>query len=136
MWIFTCETLVIYITQRLFKLNNAKNLRNVTPEQWVGLFLKADFVATNSFHGLAFSINFNRQFVTKYIPRSIANSRMQTVLDILQLHNRRMDNDSYTSETPIDYSRVNNKINQYRNNGSLKFEITAKRLYAASQRVL
>lgn len=105
---------VIYITQRLFKLNNAKNLRNVTPEQWVGLFLKADFVATNSFHGLAFSINFNRQFVTKYIPRSIANSRMQTVLDILQLHNRRMDNDSYTSETPIDYSRVNNKINQYR----------------------
>lgn len=105
---------VIYITQRLFKLNKAKNLRNVTPEQWVGLFLKADFVVTNSFHGLAFSINFNRQFITRYIPRSIANSRMQTVLDILQLHNRRMDNDSYTSETPIDYSRVNNKINQYR----------------------
>lgn len=105
---------VIYITQRLFKLNNAINLRNVTPEQWVGLFLKADFIATNSFHGLVFSINFNRQFITKYIPRSIANSRMQTVLDILHLHNRRMDNDCYTSEIPIDYYSVNNTINKYR----------------------
>ena len=30
----------------------------------------------------------------------------------------------------------NKKIDELRNNGSLKFEITAKRLYAASQRVL
>lgn len=39
---------------------------------------------------------------------------MQTVLDILHLHNRRMDNDCYTSEIPIDYYSVNNTINKYR----------------------
>ena len=34
------------------------------------------------------------------------------------------------------YYLVGNFFSPYNNNGSLKFEITAKRLYAASQRVL
>ena len=33
-------------------------------------------------------------------------------------------------------SVVRDKLKDFHNNGSLKFEITAKRLYAASQRVL
>lgn len=105
---------VIYISQRLFKLKNAKNLRNVTPEQWVGLFLKADFVVTNSFHGLAFSVNLNRQFITKFIPRSIANSRIQTVLDLLGLHDRCMNCENYTPDKFIDYTLINNTLNSYR----------------------
>ena len=35
-----------------------------------------------------------------------------------------------------DKDNKDNKMHVYMNNGSLKFEITAKRLYAASQRVL
>ena len=42
---------------------------------------------------------------------------------------------------PIEYPSKGSKefadiVYDYKNNGSLKFEITAKRLYAASQRVL
>lgn len=105
---------VVYITQRLFKLNGADNLRNITPEQWIGLFLKASVVATNSYHGLLFSINFNKPFITRYIPRSIANSRMETILDVLDLHSRRIDSQICTLETKIDYGKVNEKLQTLR----------------------
>lgn len=101
---------IVYITQRLFKLPNAINIRNVTPEQWIGLFLNAEVVATNSFHGLVFSINFNRQFITRYIPRSIANSRIETILDLLELHSNRMESESYNLANEIDYKCPNAKL--------------------------
>ena len=106
---------VVYINQRLFKLAIAINMRNISPELWLGLFLCADAVATNSFHGLVFSINFNRQFITRYIPRSIANSRMETILDLLDLHSRRMDSETYNATNAIDYYTTNAKLIFWRN---------------------
>ena len=105
---------VFYITQRFFKLSKAVNLRNITPRQWLGLFLKADFIVTNSFHGLAFSINFNRQFITRYIPRSIANNRIETLLNLLNLHCRRMDSESYEITSSIEYSIVTEELQKLR----------------------
>ena len=106
---------VVYITQRFFKLGGALNLRNVTPEQWLGLFLKADIVVTNSFHGLVFSINFNRQFITRYIPRSITNSRIETILSLLNLHFRRIDSESYENVGTMEYSVINKELQKLRN---------------------
>ena len=82
---------LLYINDRLFPLLGVNNLRGVTPEQWLGLFAKADYIVTNSFHGTVFSINFNKQFFVRYIPRSIANTRIQCALEEYGLLNREID---------------------------------------------
>ncbi len=105
---------IIYINQRLFKMRDALNFKDISPEQWIGLFGNADSVVTNSFHGLAFAINFNKSFYTKYIKNSIANSRMETILDLLDLHNRRIGSGNFNYESDIDYTVVNAKLNNLR----------------------
>lgn len=98
---------IVYINNRLFKLRHAVNVSCITPEQWLGLFLKASYVCVNSFHGLAFAINFNKPFVVRYIPKSIANSRLQTILEEYGLTSRLADN---LQESDIDYGPVNDRI--------------------------
>lgn len=49
-----------------YKLKKGIDFRATAgPEDFVGLFLHADFVVTNSFHGTAFATNFNKQV---YVP--------------------------------------------------------------------
>lgn len=75
---------ILYITQRLFhKLSGAIYLKDMSPEQWVGLFLNADTVVTNSFHGTAFGLNFEKNLYVKRIPNSNSNSRMEDILSQL-----------------------------------------------------
>ncbi len=95
---------LLYINDRLFNLPGAVNLREVTPEQWIGLFAKSAYVVTNSFHGTVFSINFNKQFFVRYIPRSIANTRIQCALEEYGLVNREIN---YLNNTQCDYQTVN-----------------------------
>lgn len=71
---------VIYISQRMFNRIKAKYIRCATPNQWLGLFLNANTIVTNSFHGAAFGVNFNVNVFIKYIPRSIANSRLKSIV--------------------------------------------------------
>lgn len=105
---------IIYINQRLFKMRDALNIKDISPEQWIGLFGNADSVVTNSFHGLAFAINFNKSFYVRYIKNSIANSRLETILDLLDLHNRRIGSVNFNYESDIDYTVVNAKLNNLR----------------------
>jgi hypothetical protein len=71
---------VIYISKRLFDRVKAEHIRCATPNQWLGLFLNANTIVTNSFHGAAFGVNFNKNVFIKYIPRSIANSRLKSIV--------------------------------------------------------
>lgn len=54
------------------------------PKDFVGLISKADAVVTNSFHGTAFSVLFQKKFIT--IGKSKYNSRMLSLLEKLMLH--------------------------------------------------
>lgn len=49
-----------------------------TVEEWIGLFLDAEYVITNSFHGMAFSVNFGKDFSVflEGNPSSGRNSRI------------------------------------------------------------
>ena len=107
---------VIYISQRLFKHMNLSYLRNVTPNQWLGLFSRADTVVTNSFHGSAFAVNFGKNVFIKYIPRSIANSRLKNIIEDYQLYTHLLDksNIGLTNFPPIDRNRVTKKLSTSR----------------------
>lgn len=62
------------------------HLKDVSPEGYVGLFSGAEFVITNSFHGVCFCINFNKNFhVTK--PMGSPN-RITCLLDSVGLEDR------------------------------------------------
>ena len=68
--------------------DGVKHFYEIGPAEWVGLWSKAKFVVTDSFHGTAFSINFNVPFLTLVNPNSMMNSRVLSILKITELENR------------------------------------------------
>ena len=77
-------------------------------EDWLSYIKYADNVITDSFHGLAFSILFNKQF---YIQSNASggNGRVRSLLEMLEISSQ-FDGDSKS----IDYSIVNRRIDELR----------------------
>lgn len=63
-----------------------KNIKRVGVTEFVALFKNASFILTDSFHGTAFSIIFNKNFIT--IPCEKRANRMISLLDMLKLNDR------------------------------------------------
>ncbi len=76
-------------------------------DDFIRYFYFASFVVASSFHGIAFSVNFNRQFVSVLPPKY--DGRQRSLLNIVGLAERivekEVDLDIVT--VPIDYSTVN-----------------------------
>ncbi|MGD9570175.1 MAG: polysaccharide pyruvyl transferase family protein [Sedimentibacter sp.] len=64
-------------------------LNDVGPIDFINLIANASFVVTDSFHGTAFSINFNVPFVT--LPPSTGRNRVITLLRAVNLTQRLID---------------------------------------------
>lgn len=87
-----------------------------SPEDFLSLFGYADFVVTNSFHGTAFAINFEKPFIV--VPRKEFNSRITSLLKLVNLSERLVNSekDALTvSSKEIDYQSVNSILNIERN---------------------
>ncbi|MBO5060345.1 MAG: polysaccharide pyruvyl transferase family protein [Clostridia bacterium] len=81
-WSRKCNMKVCYINDRLYKKKGVTNLRKVSPEQWVDLFMDAEYVFTNSFHGVAFSINFGKPLYVRGLKSNTkVNSRISNILE-------------------------------------------------------
>ena len=81
----------------------------------MSLFANADFVVTNSFHGLAFSINLERNFII--VPRNEFNSRIESLVTLTGLQNRLVlsaDAALAESKRVIDYRKINIRLNEER----------------------
>lgn len=91
-----------------------KLMTHRSPEDFLSLFNYADFVVTNSFHGLAFSINLNKQFVV--VKRNEFNSRIESLLRLTALEERLVDSqfDMGIIDKKIDYSTVNDVLEKER----------------------
>lgn len=91
------------------------------PQDFLSLFDNASFVVTNSFHGLAFSINFNKQFVV--VKRNQFNSRIDSLLSLTGLTDRLIEplknGDNDIANEIIDYTLVNNIIAKEREKARL-----------------
>ena len=85
-----------------------------SPEDFLSLFAHADFVVTNSFHGLAFSINLEKQFLV--VPRREFNSRIESLLRLTGLQSRMAaDRECLEiAEETIDYAPVCRILNDQR----------------------
>lgn len=90
-----------------------KVIRNAGPMEWIQLIKNSSYVVTNSFHGLAFSLIFNKQFFVELLPPPAAtNTRMVEMLKLVGLERRIIS--ETISDDEIDYSYVNLVIDEER----------------------
>lgn len=81
------------------------------PSDFLSLFYYADYVVTNSFHGLAFSINLEKQFII--VPRNEFNSRIESLLRLVGLEDRLISSEEmlFKYADRIDYKKINHVLN-------------------------
>lgn len=106
---------IVTYSYDFFKQKDAdKTILFANPGDILSLFLHAECVVTNSFHGTAFSINLNKNFWV-YMPSKFS-TRLQSLLELCHLEDRMLkdviDEDSIISN--IDYSFTNKVLSAER----------------------
>lgn len=105
------EKLGLKVVKLSWELKKSKKIdilfTHRTPQDFLSLFVNANFIVTNSFHGVAFSINLNKKFA--FIPRSEFNGRIESLLRLTKLESRKVEDtdDISLCNSDIDYSKVN-----------------------------
>lgn len=92
-----------------------KLMTHRSPEDFLSLFYYSDFIVTNSFHGTAFSINFEKDFVV--VPRKEYNSRIESLLSLVNLEDRLVSDEVNLMNIlnkKIDYHYVRKVLKQER----------------------
>ncbi len=97
-------------------------LYDIGPREWINLIKNAEYVCTDSFHGTAFSIMFNKYFFDfrryKVKSKLSTNSRIDSLLHIAGISNERIltgnENVSDVLKYKIDYEMVNKNIENFR----------------------
>lgn len=93
----------------------------VGPDEWLYIIDNAEYVVTDSFHGAAFSIIFNKQLFISLA--SSTNSRLKTLASTFKLDNNVIQNNK-DSIGEIDYTLVNN-IMDVKRSESINFLINS-----------
>lgn len=106
------------------------------PETFVNLVRNAEFVFTDSFHGIAFSIINRKIFFAFYPKRDFAkgrnsrNSRINNILRIFALENQLINStislEDLDNRSLIDYNLVSSKLSNYRD---ISFNFLNKALF-------
>lgn len=91
---------------------------DASPDDFLNLIRYAEYVVTDSFHAVVFSLLFNKQFfvVGRIMDGYTANSRLSTLLGSFSLSERMARSDKLADiiEKPIDYADIEAKLNQLR----------------------
>ena len=107
------KTIAIKKNLKIIQINRLNNRYRVdcvvpvvSPTEFLGLIENASYVVTNSFHAVAFSIIFEKNFCTvKLKKRSV---RIESLLKLCKLESRIMDADNVNCITDtINYSQIN-----------------------------
>ncbi len=100
---------IIEINGNVRPLKNPYKFKQyIGPLNFIELFLNASFVISTSFHGVAFSIIFQKQFYALGMNNN--SSRVQNLLAKLGIENRLLTNYNVIEDKDIDFKRVNSLI--------------------------
>lgn len=93
-----------------------KLLNDISPEEFLYLYSKADFIVTNSFHGTCFSIINRKNFYT--VSPTGSSNRLESLLSSIGLSDRLVmgaeNTDRISCGSNIDYNSVENMISEYK----------------------
>lgn len=99
--------------QKIEKRSHWTYLKYVGPREFLGYLDNAVFVVTDSFHGMALSINLNKDFYVlerfKASDRYCQNSRIVNILEAFSIENRLLKGPC-SSLSKVDWSLVNNRV--------------------------
>ena len=106
---------VVYSNDLMFQIRYKKNscitfVKCLSVFDYLTYIYFADHVFTDSFHGTAFSIIFEKQFNT-YVALKNASARLYSVLDSLNLRSRIADSNTI-DDSKIDYAYVSKKLEE------------------------
>lgn len=71
---------ILYINNRWHHVAGVTNIRYASIDEWLYLFLNAEAIITDSFHGTAFSVNFHKPFISFVSMKAKTGSRIRTLL--------------------------------------------------------
>lgn len=89
-----------------------ENILDIGPSDWITFIKRAKYVITNSFHGTAFSINFEKDFI--FVPHILSNlnTRQTTLLKSVGLMDRMLGVEQVlTGVSSINYDEITPKLN-------------------------
>lgn len=98
---------VLFVSNTLRGISGVKIIRTAGIEQFLWLIDNAECVFTASYHGVLFSVIFNRPF---YFFNRAHNGRIQTIVKQLELEKRNID--YIDNNESIDWSNVNSKLEE------------------------
>lgn len=109
---------VLGISRNMIAMFREKSWLIPSPEDYIQLFANASYVVTNSFHGTAFSVNFNKTFFSfiKGNAKDSTNSRLADFINTVELKNRlynKCPNDEIDLSCP-DFQQANIIITKLR----------------------
>lgn len=96
------------------KMYHAKHFGACSPDKLLGLFSKAEYVLTDSFHGTVFSIMFHKSFLTLAEAGGRKNNRATELMDYLNLGERLLENGLGCINQEIVWECVDEKLMAYR----------------------
>lgn len=112
---------VYRICKRAYANTHNKGIINIAdagPAEFLSLICNATYIVTNSFHGTAFSINFNVPFYSIVSAKKKNNSRLESLLNVTKLNSRLLRDDipidSINVSNQIDYTTANEQLELYR----------------------
>lgn len=75
---------------------------DISPKEWLWLIHNAKYVATNSFHGTAFSVIYEKDFYLELPP--VTNSRLINMVRIMGLEERVLAKETEITPSTVDYT--------------------------------
>ncbi|MGN1322887.1 MAG: polysaccharide pyruvyl transferase family protein [Bacilli bacterium] len=106
--------LIIYST---FEKDNKfcdERVYKIGPKEFIAYICNADYVFTDSFHGVVFSLKFEKQFNAFYRfnenDKNNQNSRIINIINKLNLEKKLIKNEEDLDLSKIDYKKINKKL--------------------------
>lgn len=96
---------------RDFNIDLSEEINPISIKDFLSLIFYAEKVFTASYHGMMFSMIFNKQFV--FYPFAPA-TRMQSIANKFKLEKMNIESPEFELNARIDYELVNKKMNEFR----------------------
>lgn len=110
---YDCDIICVHNSFKLYP--GVRNIRDCSPSQFLEYAKNAKFIVSSSFHGICFSILFEKQFFFELDNKpENNNSRIETLISKLNLWDREIIDGKSVNGARIKYSEVTNLLIQER----------------------
>ena len=123
---FKCKIISLpFEHQQFSKFDNEVINLDTGPLEFIKIIKNAKFVCTDSFHGMLFSINLNVPFYIfgrNYGTAANQSTRITSILDILNLKERFIENKEISLNYEIDWNISNERLDEQRKKSKIYLE--------------